>query len=49
MKLKIFINWLYKNINECNIDIENNKTKDDKYIYLLLKEILNLLIESKEK
>ena len=29
------------------MNIENNKMKDDKYIYILLKEILNLLIELK--
>jgi len=30
------------------MNIENNKMKDDKYIYILLKEILNLSIELKE-
>ena len=29
------------------MNIDNNKIKDDKYIYMLLKEILNLLIELK--
>ena len=30
------------------INIENNKIEDDKYIYTLLKETLNVLIELKE-